>query len=280
MNFIKKIKNYFEHKYILRTFKKVSYDIRQPRCEFYELIEKYDKKVKFYDRIFTYAILTVVCEFEIGTDLDILKKVYDKDSEYMKSIVDCYDDSKCIEIIQLKTKRAFVIYRHKKIKTYSNTKQEFNAECFSEYNFGLALKAVTCLIENNEIFIDNYCKSYMSLSFTKESIELGFNYLIDSIMFDENCSIYENKKQKNELEGLHMHMLLTYVKNDYEEIPKDKFKQIKFCSERKVDLGQNEIEITSLIKWRNKKQWLYFANAYGTDDDLGKLCLEKSNQSN
>lgn len=278
MNIINKIKNYFEHKYILKTYKNATFDIKESNFGFDKLIDKYDFKIKFYDRVFTYSILTVACEFKNGSDIDIIKEVYNKDSEYMKSIVNCFDDQKCLEILKQKTKTSFNLLKHKELKNYNddNSQDEFSPNYYSEYYFSYALKCVNNLIENNKKYSDYYCKSYRTLDYTKSSIELAFNYLIDCVKFDKDSPIYNNSKFVDELGGLHMAMLLTYVNAELYEIPEDKIKQVKFNSERKINFGENQLEITKLIKWRNKEQWKYFAKAFGTEDDLGKLCLERS----
>jgi hypothetical protein len=74
-----------------------------------------------------------------------------------------------------------------------------------------------------------------------------------------------------------MTMLLSYFDVDVDELPKNLHERMKFSANKKEsDIGKNELEITNLITWRNKEQWLYFANAHGIDSDLGKLCLQKS----
>lgn len=157
--------------------------------------------------------------------------------------------------------------------------KEFSPKEFSEENFAKAISCTHNLTENNKKYGHSYCKSYKTLEFTKSSIELAFNYLLDCIKFDENCAIYNNSKFADELRGLHMAMLLTYVNVEFNEIPEDKLKQVKFNSERKINIGENQIEITKLIKWRNKEQWEYFLNSFGYESDLGKICLEKINNN-
>lgn len=283
MSIIKKIKNYFEDRYILKTFKNASLDIKQSDLEFDELLYKYDFKSKFHSKVLTYSILTAVCEFEDGSDLEILKKVLKQNISYMDSL-NGYDNVKNLELLKLKTELAFTKFKQYELKNNFNfalitSENEFSPTEFSEENFVKAINCTHSLTENNKKYGYSYCKSYKTLEFTKSSIELAFDYLLDCIKFDKNCSIYNNNNFADELRGLHMAMLLTYVNDEFDEIPEDKFKQVKFNSERKINIGENQIEITKLIKWRNKEQWEYFLNSFGEESDLGKICLEKINNN-
>tara|TARA_B110000114_G_C15036649_1_gene375233 strand:+ start:383 stop:1162 length:780 start_codon:yes stop_codon:yes gene_type:complete len=163
--------------------------------------------------------------------------------------------------------------QERKIK--KSKKKEFSSVEYSEENFDDAIKHTKNLTENNKNYADSYCKSYKTLEYSKSSIELAIYYLLDSIKFDKNCSIYEESKFSNELRELHMGMLMTYINVEFEEIPKNITEQIGFNSERKINIGKNQIEITKLIKWRSKDQWKYYLNAFGEGSDLGKICIEK-----
>lgn len=146
---------------------------------------------------------------------------------------------------------------------------------YSKENFDKAMLCVNDLIQNNEKSSQLHM-SYKTLKYSKEKIELSFYYLLDSVLFDEYSPIYENKDFANNLRGLHMMMLLNYLDVEPNEIPKNKFEEIKFGGDLRINLGKNQLEITGLINWRNREQWIYFANNFGLEDELGKLCLEKS----
>lgn len=158
----------------------------------------------------------------------------------------------------------------------SNENSEFSPSTFSGDSFEKAMNHIRNVIENNEKYKDYHCKSYRTLLFTKTSIELAFEYLIDSVKFDENSPVYKDENFKNYLKGIHMGMLLTYVDIDFNQIPKNTIEQVKLCTDKKVNLGENQYEIVKLINWRSKEQWEYFANAFEIESDLGKLCLQKS----
>ena len=170
-----------------------------------------------------------------------------------------------------KAKRMFHINKRKEqIK-------EFSPKEFSEENLVKAINCINNLTDNNKKYGHSYCKSYRTLEFSKSSIELAFNYLLDSIKFDKNSSIYNNLEFEEELRGLHMGMLLSYIDVEFKEIPTVRYQQILFNSARKIDIGENQIAITKQIDWRNKKQWEYFLTSFGEDSELGRICLEKIN---
>lgn len=158
-----------------------------------------------------------------------------------------------------------------------NEKKEFSPNVFSIENFETAKNCIQDLTESNKRNSVFYCKSYKSLKFTKESIELAFYYLLDSIKFDSNCPIYENKNFADNLRERHMQMLLTFVSESSDEIPEKLIDQISFIGARKIDMGENQLKITELINWRNNEEWKYFLEAFGEDSDLGKVCLKKMN---
>ena len=152
---------------------------------------------------------------------------------------------------------------------------EFSPTDISTKNFEKATECVKDILLNKDNDSVSYCKSYKSLNFSKESIELAFNYLLDSIKFDRNCPIYQNKDFALTLQEQHMKMLLTYVNEEPHEIPEKLTDQIKFVSERKINLEKNQVEITKLINWRNDEQWKYYLKVFGSDSELGKICISK-----
>ena len=146
-----------------------------------------------------------------------------------------------------------------------------------DYNFTYALICIQNLIENNQKYSNYYCKSYKSLEFSKTAIELAFNYLLDSIEFDSNSFVFNDRKFENELRGMYIEMLLTYVHKELNEIPKDRLKQIKFNATSALNLTENQFKITKLIESRNKEQWQSFTNTFEKEDQVKKECLEKIN---
>ena len=273
-----KITNYFRDKYILKTFRNASYDINFSNLDFDSIIRKYDIKTKFDDKLLVYSILNVACELKSGTQDEIL---YDVLYLYVDNHKESFNVSKrtqYLEICKLKVELKYIENKKNNLLDLSfiNDANEFKPTNFSKENFDIAMSQIQNLIENNEKYINSYCKSYRTLKNSKINIELAFNYLLDSVEFDENSPVFKNNEFTNNLSGLHMSMLLTYLDVDYNEIPKDKLEQVKFNSTRKIDIGKNQLEITKLISWRNKEHWLYYANAFGIDNDLGKFCLQKS----
>jgi hypothetical protein len=158
-------------------------------------------------------------------------------------------------------------------KAYIDFYQKKN---ISKNDFDNAMNLIQNLIDNNEKYNGSYCKSYKTLKYSKSSIELAFRYLLDCIIFDENSPIFNDKNFNNNLKELNTSMLLTYLDVDFDEIPKNRIEQVKFISDKKIDIGKNQFKITKLISWRNKEQWLHFADAFGIESNLGKLCLQKS----
>lgn len=161
------------------------------------------------------------------------------------------------------------------IKRRLQKENEFSPMEFSEENFEYAKKCFENLIENNQNNKDSYCKSYKCLKYSKTSMELAFEYLLDSIKFDPGSPIYKNSDFEDTLREMHIRMLITYVKDEKNIIPKELPKQMPFLAERKIDIGQNQLEITKLINWRNNEQWKYFLEKFGSESELGKVCLKK-----
>ena len=158
-----------------------------------------------------------------------------------------------------------------------NETEEFSPNMFSSENFETAKNCIQNLTENNKQNNISYCKSYKTLKFTKESTELAFYYLLDSIKFDPNCPIYENKNFSENLRERHMQMLLTFVNKSPHEIPEKLTNQISFIGARKINIAENQLKITELINWRNNEEWKYFLESFGEESDLGKICLRKIN---
>ena len=154
---------------------------------------------------------------------------------------------------------------------------EFSPKNFSEENFTKARECLKDILFSKDASTISYCKSYKSLKFSKESVELAFNYLSDSIKFDENCPLYQNEDFNFTLQENHMKMLLTYVNEEPSEIPETFKNQIKFVTERKIDIKKNQLKITEMINWRNNEQWKYFRENFGYNSELGKICTSKLN---
>lgn len=276
-----KIKNYFRDKYILKTFRNALYDINFTDLDFATIIKKYDVKTKFDDKLLVYSILSVACELKSGTQDEIL---YDVLFIYLDNLKESFNISKRIQYLEIFKLKVELKYTENKKNnlldlSFLDDVSEFCPLNFSKDDFDNAMNHVQNLINNNEKYSNSHCKSYKTLKYSKSSIELAFVYLLDSVTFDENSPVFNDKNFSNSMRGLHMSMLITYLDVDFDEIPKDRFEQIKYNSNRKIDIGKNQIEITKLISWRNKEQWLYFANAFGIDSELGKICLQKSKSS-
>ena len=162
------------------------------------------------------------------------------------------------------------------LKKFINSNDvEFSPTYISAENFEKAKDSVREILISKDDNSVSYCKSYKSLNLSKESIELAFYYLLDSIKFDINCPIYQSNDFALTLQEKHMKMLLTFVNDEPYEIPEKLTEQIKFVSERKIDLKKNQLKITKLINWRNDEQWKYYLEAFGSDSELGKICLSK-----
>lgn len=273
-----KIKNYFKDRYILKTFQNASYDINFTDLDFASIINKYDVKPKFEDKLLVYSILSVAFE-KSGTKEEILYEVLLLDFYNFNESTKTSNKKQYLEICKLKLEKKYIENKNKDLLDlpYLDEVSEFSPLCFSKDNFDNAMKHIQNLIENNEKDTGLFFSSYKMLSYSKNSIELAFLYLRDSITFDEKSPVFNDKTFKEKINFLHMTMLLSYFDVDVDELPKNLHERMKFSANKKEsDIGKNELEITNLITWRNKEQWLYFANAHGIDSDLGKLCLQKS----
>jgi len=274
----KKIENYFRDRYIIKTYTNASHDINSNELEYSDIIQKYDIKNGLDDRLLTYSILRIACDFKFEANKEIVHAVLYLYLKNLKEAINFSNRREYVEIYKLKLEKTFIEKKLNNISSLLTT--EFNVDFspvnYSKENFDDAMKIVQNLIDNNEEYLEYHCKSYKTLKYSKTNIELAFNYLLDSVKFDENSPLFNNKDFTNNLNGLHMHMLLTYFDVDIKDIPKDKLEQIKFKSFNTVDFGKNQLEITKLITWRNKKQWLHFANVFGIESEIGKLCLENS----
>lgn len=273
-----KIKNYFRDKYILKTFRNASYDINFTELDFATIIKKYDVKPKFDDKLLVYSIISVASELKSGTQDEIL---YDVLFLYLDNLKESLNVSRRIQYLEICKLKAELKYTENKKNnlldlSFLDEISEFSPLNFSKNDYENAMNLIQNLIENNEKYNSSYCKSYKTLKYSKSSIELAFRYLLDCIIFDENSPIFNNKNFNNTLKELNTSMLLTYLDVDFDEIPKSRIEQVKFSSDKKIDIAKNQFEITKLISWRNKEQWLHFADAFGIESNLGKLCLQKS----
>ncbi|MHB1146330.1 MAG: hypothetical protein ACYC01_01905 [Lutibacter sp.] len=273
-----KIKDYFRNRYILKTFRNTSYEINFTDLDFTSILKKYDLKTNFDDKLLFNSILSVACELKSGTEDEILCDILYLYLDNLKESFNVSNRVKYLELCKLKVELKYTENKKNNLLDLSFLEEisEFSPLYFSKDNFDSAMNCIQNLIENNEKHINSLYLSYKTLRFSKTSIELAFNYLLDSVGFDKNSPVFKDKDFTNNLKGLHMSMLLTYLNVDFNEIPTDRIEQVRFSSSKKIDFGKNQLEITQLINWRNKEQWLYSANAFGLEDPLGKLCLQKS----
>ncbi len=158
--------------------------------------------------------------------------------------------------------------------------QRFSPNAFSVENFEKAKNIIENLTQNNKMFSSSFYKSYHSLKYSKESNEIAFNYLLDSIKFDVDSPIYGNHSFADNLRERHMKMLLTYVSDKIDQFPKNLDDKIFHTAPQKINLAANQISITELINWRNEEQWNYFLDNFGVESDLGKVCLKKIKERN
>ena len=113
-----------------------------------------------------------------------------------------------------------------------------------------------------------------------KEIILSYYFLIDCINFCEDSQIYQNKDLKNDLSFLYTNMKLSYLNVDASSVPKDTISNVKFGSLHKKDenLSEEQLEELKLIYWRTSRQWKFYANRFGLEDNLGKYCLERSTE--
>jgi hypothetical protein len=124
-------------------------------------------------------------------------------------------------------------------------------------------------------------KSIQSLGCSKDELIKSFYFISDNIYFSENDSrIYKNHKLGASNNELHAYVNLYFADVNPKEIPTDRIENVKWGNEfsKNNDLEKTQLYELSLINWRTKDQWEFWADKYGEESELGKYCLEQYNK--
>lgn len=112
---------------------------------------------------------------------------------------------------------------------------------------------------------------------TPDDLRRSFYFLMDCYYFCEKTPYYKNPEWlKNVRVVYHGHSSTPPLSVPSSEIPTDKMERFKFGMKHKKRI-ESELEDFGQIYWRNKMQWLYWANIYRDYDELNKHCIEIAN---
>lgn len=163
-------------------------------------------------------------------------------------------------------------------REYLNKNERPKFKLCSIESISFAFENIEELTKNNERD-KRYFKSFRSLKCSKNDLKRSFYFLKDCIYFCEAEAFFKDQEFLNNLRGLEMLVIYTYLDVEPNEIPHEKMENFEFGKKFELtsDLGGKELEELKLIDWRNTQQWIFWAERYGLNSELGKYCIEQSN---
>jgi hypothetical protein len=146
----------------------------------------------------------------------------------------------------------------------SNFTQYYKIGCAKSMYFALKIfYEINKILKRDNHQYSNLFRPISNLQYEKVHIDRTLYFLEDSILFSNKQRIvFNNFKLKNEIHHTRHLIEKLYVNVDRDTMPKEFVKNVKLGLElKRQELKMNNnSDITKIIYWRNKEQWMYYSN--------------------